>query len=277
MPGRHVREAHRGIGLVDVLTAGAGGAIGVGAHILVEDLDVDRVVDLRIDPHARERGVPARVRIIRADAHQTMHARFRLQPAVRVLAMHEHRRGLDAGRVAALLFQQIGLEAARIRPTQIHAHQHLGPILALGAACAGIELDVGVVAHPLRPRAALQVRPSPRAPAPPSGCRCASSIERFVAFGFRHLSEFDASHAARARARECCSSPLSSLLRSRISFWAFSGSFQKSGRSESAVSSSNRTWARSQSKTPPQQSDGGFDLFSQSGDFGAHDLKSFRI
>jgi hypothetical protein len=55
-----------------------------------------------------------------------------------------------------------------------------------------------------------------------------------------------------------------------MSFWAFSGSFQKFGRSESAVSSSNRVWARSQSKTPPQQGDGGFDLFGQGGDFGAH-------
>jgi hypothetical protein len=56
-----------------------------------------------------------------------------------------------------------------------------------------------------------------------------------------------------------------------MSFWAFSGSFQKSGRSESAFSSSRRTWARSQSKTPPQQGDGGFDLFGEGGDVGAHD------
>jgi hypothetical protein len=55
-----------------------------------------------------------------------------------------------------------------------------------------------------------------------------------------------------------------------MSLWAFSGSFQKSGRSESAFSSSRRTWARSQSKTPPQQGDGGFDLFGEGGDVGAH-------
>jgi hypothetical protein len=55
-----------------------------------------------------------------------------------------------------------------------------------------------------------------------------------------------------------------------MSFWAFSGSFQKSGRSESAVSSSNRTWARSQSKTPPKQRHGGFDLLGEIGDVGAH-------
>jgi hypothetical protein len=57
-----------------------------------------------------------------------------------------------------------------------------------------------------------------------------------------------------------------------MSFWAFSGSFQKSGRSESAFSSSSLTWARSQSKTPPQQGDGGFYLFGQGGDVGAHEF-----
>jgi hypothetical protein len=56
-----------------------------------------------------------------------------------------------------------------------------------------------------------------------------------------------------------------------MSFCAFSGSFQKSGRSESALSSSSLTWARSQSKTPPQEHDGGFDLFGQGGDIGAHE------
>jgi hypothetical protein len=55
-----------------------------------------------------------------------------------------------------------------------------------------------------------------------------------------------------------------------MSFWAFSGSFQKSGRSESALSSSKRTWARSQSKTPPQKGDGGLDLLGESEDVGAH-------
>jgi hypothetical protein len=59
-------------------------------------------------------------------------------------------------------------------------------------------------------------------------------------------------------------------LRSRISFWAFSGSFQKAGSSTSAFSSSARALARSQSKTPPEQRDGRVDLFGKGGDVGAH-------
>jgi hypothetical protein len=55
-----------------------------------------------------------------------------------------------------------------------------------------------------------------------------------------------------------------------MSFCAFSESFQKSGRSESAVSSSSRACEASQSKTPPQQRHRRFDLFRQGADIGAH-------
>jgi hypothetical protein len=44
--GRQVGDAHRRLGLVDVLAAGAGGAVGVDAQVLVVDLDLDVVVDL---------------------------------------------------------------------------------------------------------------------------------------------------------------------------------------------------------------------------------------
>ena len=38
----------------------------------------------------------------------------------------------------------LGFEALLLGPAQIHAHQHLGPILALGAAGAGVDGDDGV-------------------------------------------------------------------------------------------------------------------------------------
>jgi hypothetical protein len=55
-----------------------------------------------------------------------------------------------------------------------------------------------------------------------------------------------------------------------MSFCALALSFQKSGRSESAFSSSRRWTATSQSKTPPQQVERRLDLFGVLGDFGAH-------
>ncbi len=132
-------------GLVDVLAAGAAGAHGVGAHVLLVDLDLDAVVDHRIDLHARERGVPPRVRIERRNPHQAMHAVLGLQPAEGVVALDLDGRRLDARALALGLFQEIDLVAVLLRPPRVHAQQHAGPVLALGAAGAGVDLEEGLV------------------------------------------------------------------------------------------------------------------------------------
>jgi len=52
--------------------------------------------------------------------------------------------------------------------------------------------------------------------------------------------------------------------------WAFWGSFQMAGSSDLAFSSARRFWAVSQSKMPPQQSDGLLHVIDQRRDFSAH-------
>ena len=146
MPVGDVRDAHRQFGLVDVLAAGARGAIGVDAAVAFVDVDLDAVVDDRIDPDRGEAGVAARVRVERRDAHQAMHAQFGLQPAMRVVALDDDGRRLDAGLVARRLFDDLDLELAPLGPAHIHAQQHARPVAALGAAGAGMHFDIGVVA-----------------------------------------------------------------------------------------------------------------------------------
>jgi hypothetical protein len=60
MPVGNVGDAHRAVGGVDVLPARARRAVGVDAKLALVDLDVDVVVDHRIDPDAGEAGVAAR-------------------------------------------------------------------------------------------------------------------------------------------------------------------------------------------------------------------------
>src|SRR5690606_5183216 len=59
--GRQMGQADGAVGLVDVLPAGARGAVGVDAQILFVDLDLDAVVDHRVDPDAGEAGVAPRL------------------------------------------------------------------------------------------------------------------------------------------------------------------------------------------------------------------------
>jgi hypothetical protein len=59
-------------------------------------------------------------------------------------------------------------------------------------------------------------------------------------------------------------------VRSRISAWARSASFQSWGFSAAAFSSARRSTAWSQSKMPPQQGETLLDLFGEMLDLGAH-------
>src|ERR1700704_4470539 len=93
---RQMRDAHRRVGLVDVLASGSRCAVGVDAQIGGIDLDLYILVDLGIHEHAREGGVAARVRIERGLAHQAVHAVFGAQVPVGVAAADLERGALDA-------------------------------------------------------------------------------------------------------------------------------------------------------------------------------------
>ena len=76
--------------------------------------------------------------------------------------------------------------------------------------------------------------------------------------------------------RNTPSTPLASFWRSRIIFCAATGSFQMAGSSALAFSSSRRRSDLSQSKMPPQQSDGLLNLGNGTFGLGAHDGSDIR-
>ena len=127
-----------------MLSAGAARAVDVDAKIRRIDLDVDVVFHLGRDEHRRERGMPAIARIERRLAHQPVHAGLGAQPAEGVVTLHPDRRALDARDLAGRHLDELALEAAPLGPAQIHAQQHLGPVLRLGAAGARLDIEEGV-------------------------------------------------------------------------------------------------------------------------------------
>ncbi len=52
---------------------------------------------------------------------------------------------LDAGYLALGQLDDFGAEATLVGPAQVHAQQDVGPVLRLGAAGAGLDVQVGVV------------------------------------------------------------------------------------------------------------------------------------
>ena len=144
MPVGNVRDAHGRVGSVHVLSTLATRAIRVDANVFRLDIDVDALVDFRRNKHAGKRRMPALGLIEGRDAHQAMHADLAGQQAIGVFSIDAEGRRLDAGFFARLIFVHRRLEALALGPSKIHAHQHLGPVLRLGAARAGMDGHDGV-------------------------------------------------------------------------------------------------------------------------------------
>ena len=87
-----------------------------------------------------------------------MHAALRLEPAIGVRPLDLEGARLDARLLARALLQPAHLEAAPLGPARVHARQHLGPVLRLGAAGAGVDLDIGVVGVGLTRQQRLEPR-----------------------------------------------------------------------------------------------------------------------
>src|SRR6201999_2677348 len=72
-PARTVRDAHRGVGLVDVLPTGARSAVGVDLQVVVGDLDLAGLGDNRGDLGAGEARLPAMRGVKRRETHEPMY------------------------------------------------------------------------------------------------------------------------------------------------------------------------------------------------------------
>ena len=78
------------------------------------------------------------------DAHEAVHAVLAPQVAERVVARDAEARAVDARLVALLVVDDLGLVAAPLAPAQVHAQEHLRPVLRVVAARAGVDADDGV-------------------------------------------------------------------------------------------------------------------------------------
>jgi len=74
-----------------------------------------------------------------------VHAGLGAEPPVRVLAAQVDRRALDARHLAGRLLEHVDRVTVLLAPPQVHAQQHLGPVLRLGAAGAGLDVEERVV------------------------------------------------------------------------------------------------------------------------------------
>ena len=143
MFGGKVRQADRAGGLVHVLPARPAGAKDVFANVLVAEFDVGLFGDLRRDVHGGETRLPLAFGVEGADPHEAMNARLALEISVGHRAADGDRGAVDAGLLVVLAVEQLGVVVVVLRPGQIHAEEHFGPIVGVGAAVAGVDRQQG--------------------------------------------------------------------------------------------------------------------------------------
>ena len=90
--------------------------------------------------------MPPGVGVERRDAHQPVYAALSLEVAVGVVAVHLEGDGLDARLVAVEQVDLAHLEAHALGVADVHAVEHLRPVLRLGAARARVQREQGVAA-----------------------------------------------------------------------------------------------------------------------------------
>src|SRR5690349_19504168 len=103
--------------------------------------------------------MPARIRVEWRYAYQPMYAVLALEPAIGVVAFDHDGRRLDAGTLALGFLDPFDLITVRFGPAHVHAYEHAGPILALGAASSGMDFEVAIVGVRFSGQQRLQFSP----------------------------------------------------------------------------------------------------------------------
>src|SRR5215472_3825885 len=88
-----------------------------------------------------------------------MHSDFAGKEAVSVLAIDAEGRRFDARFFAGLIVVEYRLETLALRPPQVHAHEHLGPVLRLRTSGAGMDRDDGISGVVLAGKQGLGLEP----------------------------------------------------------------------------------------------------------------------
>ena len=138
--GGEVRDAHRAVGRVDALPAGAARAEHVDPQILVLDLDVD-LFGFREHGHRCRRGMNAALLLGHGDALHAVHARLVTERTVRLRTTRRKHRFLQAAEGAVREREDLDLPAAALGEAHVHAEQICGKQRRLVAAGAGPDLD----------------------------------------------------------------------------------------------------------------------------------------
>ena len=137
---RNMRDAHRALGLVDMLAAGAAGPHRLDPEVLVVDGDI-HILGERQHGHGRGGGVDAPLRLGRRHPLHAMHAGFELETRIDAVAGHFGDDFLEAAHGALALGDGLDAPAPERGVALVHPVKVAGEERGLVAAGAGADLE----------------------------------------------------------------------------------------------------------------------------------------
>ena len=123
------------------------------------------------------------------DADEPVHAVLAAQVPEGVVARDAEAHAVDPGLVALLVVDDLGLVAAALAPAQVHAEQHLRPVLRVGAAGARVDARRWRWRDRRGPRASARAPRSARARSSAGSGASASAIVAVVVLGGAELEQ----------------------------------------------------------------------------------------
>ena len=132
-------QTHRRVGRVNALAARPARAVHVDSDVVRIEIDFNVVRQHRQQLDAGERRVPARFRIGRGNAHEPMHADFRLQHAVGVTPFELNRRTVDADAFGVRDVEHMDFPALRLAVARVHLEQHVSPVIGFKTTLTGVD------------------------------------------------------------------------------------------------------------------------------------------
>src|SRR5262245_2893144 len=154
-----MRDAYRGIGLVDVLSARPRGTVGVDAQIRRIDLDLIDLIELGEDCDGARRGMDAALRLGGGHALHAVGTRLELQPRERAFTGDATDDLAVAPVLTGALAEHLRAEALGFGIARVHAVEVAGEDRRLVATGAGPHLEeyVALIARILRQQQAAQL------------------------------------------------------------------------------------------------------------------------
>ena len=131
--------------LVDMLTAGTTASISINTDLIVIDLYIQILLDIRHNITGYKRCLSLTCCIERRNTHQTVNSLLWFQITVSICSVYLESNRFDTCLIAVQIIQHFQGKSFLICPAAVHTVKHTAPVTGLCSACTCIQLNDSIL------------------------------------------------------------------------------------------------------------------------------------